>query len=51
MAAAQFSTTLSVWRSDCPVCGEPFEAQTPKRARKFEPNRRIVRGMRVGAAS
>jgi hypothetical protein len=51
MAAAQFRTTLSVWRSECPVCGEPFEARTPKRARNFEPKRRIVRGTRLGAAS
>ena len=44
-------TTLAVWRSECPVCGEPFEARTPKRARNFEPKRRIVRGTRLGAAS
>jgi hypothetical protein len=51
MAAAQLRTTLSVWRSECPMCREPFVVHTPKRARKFEPKRRIVRGTRLGAAS
>jgi hypothetical protein len=51
MAAAQLRTTLSVWRSECPVYGEPSEARTPKRARNFEPRRRIVRGTLLGAAS
>ena len=51
MAAAQFRITLSVWGSEGPACGEPFEVRTPKRARNFEPKRRIVRGTRLGAAS
>ncbi len=28
-------TTLAVWCSACPKCGETFETRTPVRARKF----------------
>src|SRR6516164_3041009 len=41
-------TTLSVWQSECPVCGEAIEVRTPKRARKFEPNRRCRKHRRPG---
>jgi rRNA maturation protein Nop10 len=41
-------TTLSVWQSECPVCGEAFEVRTPARARKFEPNRRCGKHRRPG---
>jgi rRNA maturation protein Nop10 len=41
-------TTLSVWRSVCPVCGEAFEVRTPARARRFEPNRRREKHRRPG---
>ena len=37
--------------AECPVCGEPLEVRTPKRARNFEPKRRIVRGKHLGTAS
>jgi hypothetical protein len=40
--------TLSVWRSICPVCGEPFETRRPSRARKFAPNRRCEELKRSG---
>ena len=48
MAAAQFRITLSVWGSEGPACGEPFEVHTPKQARNFD---RIVRGKQLGTAS
>jgi hypothetical protein len=41
-------TTLSVWLSECPVCGEPFEVRTLARARKFEPSRRCEKHKRPG---
>ena len=41
-------TELSVWQSECPVCGEAFEVRTPKRARRFEPNRRCGKHKRPG---
>ena len=41
-------TELSVWQSECPVCGEAFEVRTPKRARKSEPNRRCGKHKRPG---
>jgi hypothetical protein len=43
------TTTLTVWRSHCPTCGEPFETRTPARAGKFEPGRRCQRHKRPGA--
>jgi hypothetical protein len=42
-------TMLSVWRSHCPTCGEPFETRTPSRARKFQPGRRCPQHKRPGA--
>jgi hypothetical protein len=41
-------TTLSVWQSDRPVCGEAFEIRSPKQARKFEPNRHRQKHKRPG---
>jgi hypothetical protein len=41
-------TTLLVWRSHCPTCGDAFEVRTPLRARKFEPNRRCPEHKRPG---
>ena len=41
-------TELSVWQSECPVCGEVFEVRTPGRAQKFEPNRRCGKHKRPG---
>jgi len=41
-------TTLAVWRSMCPTCGEAFEVRTPSRARRFEPNRRCEKHKRPG---
>jgi hypothetical protein len=33
-------TTLVVWSSACPTCGQPFVTRTPMRARNFQPRRR-----------
>jgi hypothetical protein len=41
-------TELSIWQSECPVCGGAFEVRTPARARKFEPNRRCRKHRRPG---
>jgi hypothetical protein len=41
-------TTLSVWQSNCPVCGAPFEVRTPANASKFQPNRRCSKHKRPG---
>ena len=41
-------TTLSVWHSNCPVCGAPFEVRTPAGSSKFQPNRRCQRHKRPG---
>ena len=41
-------TTLSLWQSECPVCGKAFEVRTPARARKFEPSRRCEKHKRPG---
>ena len=41
-------TELSVWQSECPVCGEVFEVRTLGRAQKFEPNRRCGKHKRPG---
>ena len=43
------TTILTVWRSQCPTCVEPFETRTPSRARKFQPGRRCQRHKRPGA--
>jgi hypothetical protein len=42
-------TTLSVWRSRCAQCGEPFEVRTPTASAKFVPNRRCPKHKRPGA--
>jgi hypothetical protein len=44
------TTMLTVWRSHCPTCGEPFETRTPSLARKFQPGRRCPRHKRPGAS-
>ena len=41
-------TTLSVWQSNCPVCGDLFEIRTPANASKFQPNRRCSKHKRPG---
>ena len=41
-------TTLSVWQSNCPVCGDLFEIRTPAKASKFQPNRRCAEHKRPG---
>jgi hypothetical protein len=41
-------TSLLVWRSACPVCGEPFEIRTPASTSRFQPNRRCTQHKRPG---
>jgi hypothetical protein len=41
--------TLSVWKSDCPVCCAPFEFRTPAKKSKFQPNRRCSKHKRPGS--
>jgi hypothetical protein len=42
-------TELTVWRSRCAQCGEPFEVRTPAKSKKFSPNRRCHKHKRPGA--
>lgn len=35
-------TQLALWKSNCAVCGVPFEFWHPALATKFEPNRRCA---------
>jgi hypothetical protein len=43
-------TTLAIWRSVCPTCGEAFETRTPVRARGFGSNRRRTKHKRPAGA-
>jgi hypothetical protein len=42
------STFLTVWKSHCAECGEPFEFRTTASARRFQPNRRCQKHKRPG---
>lgn len=41
-------TTLALWKSYCPACGEPFEFTLPGEAKKFIPIRRCTEHKRPG---
>lgn len=39
---------IIVWRTDCPVCGEPFTCTAPAASAKFKPSRRCSKHKRPG---
>jgi hypothetical protein len=41
-------TTLTIWRSNCAACGEPFDVKISSAASKFIANRRCEKHKRPG---